>query len=383
MNKPIPYGRQRITNADIDEVKKVLKSNYITQGPKIEEFESNFASYVGSKYAVAVSSATAALHISVKALGLGRGEKVITTPISFAASSNCIRYCGGQVWFADINPNTYLISIQKIKELIESKPRGFFKGIIPVNFGGLSVDTEKLKKIANENNLWIIEDASHSPGSYFFDSKGLKNMSGNCKFSDLTVFFYSIQLNILLAARVEMITTNNQDLYKKLCLLRSHGIERNVKQQNNQGWYYDILNLGFNYRLTDFQAALGLSQLKKNIAGVKKRNSIAKVYINNFKGKIKFQQTPEKFYNAYHLFVIEIENRLGLYNFLRKKNIFSQIHYIPIHTLSYYKDIGYENSELFNSENYYSKCLSLPMFPSLTKRELDYIIKNVLNFVNK
>ena len=153
-----------------------------------------------------------------------------------------------------------------------------------------------------------------------------------------------------------MITTNNQDLYKKLCLLRSHGIERNVKQQNNQGWYYDILNLGFNYRLTDFQAALGLSQLKKNIAGVKKRNSIAKVYINNFKGKIKFQQTPEKFYNAYHLFVIEIENRLGLYNFLRKKNIFSQIHYIPIHTLSYYKDIGYENSELFNSENYYSKC---------------------------
>ena len=167
MNKPIPYGRQRITNADIDEVKKVLKSNYITQGPKIEEFESNFASYVGSKYAVAVSSATAALHISVKALGLGRGEKVITTPISFAASSNCIRYCGGQVWFADINPNTYLISIQKIKELIESKPKGFFKGIIPVNFGGLSVDFEKLKKIANENNLWIIEDASHSPGSYF------------------------------------------------------------------------------------------------------------------------------------------------------------------------------------------------------------------------
>lgn len=188
--KPIPYGRQNIDQTDLDAVVSTLQSDLITQGPKVKEFEIKFAEYVNAKYAVAVNNATSGLHLSVLALNLSKGDRVITSPITFAASANCIRFVGAEVWFADIDPNTYLINIDSVKELIDSKPKGFFKGIIPVDFAGLPVDMEKFRELADVNNLWIIEDACHAPGGYFIDSKGLKNYCGNGNYSDIGVFLF-------------------------------------------------------------------------------------------------------------------------------------------------------------------------------------------------
>ena len=192
---PINYGKQRIDQSDIATVIETLKSDYLTQGPKVLEFEEKFAAYVGAEYAVALSNATAGLHLSVLSLGLSPGERVITTPITFAASANCVRFVGGEVWFADIDPKTYLLSLEKTRELIESKPKGFFKGLIPVDFAGLPIDLEKFKELAEEHDLWIIEDACHAPGGYFTNSKGVKQRCGSCNYSDTAVFSLTIQLS--------------------------------------------------------------------------------------------------------------------------------------------------------------------------------------------
>jgi len=381
MTKPsIPYGRQSITQEDIDAVVKTLTADFLTQGPKVKEFEEKFAKYVGSKYAVAVNNATSGLHLSVLALGLKLGDRVITTPITFAASANCIRYGGGEVWFADIDPNTYLLDINSVKKLIESKPKGFFKGIIPVDFAGLPLDMEEFRVLADAHNLWIIEDACHAPGGFFEDSIGDKQKCGNAKYADIGVFSFHPVKHIA-CGEGGMITTNNKDLYNKLVLFRSHGITKNQMEQNHGGWYYEMVDLGYNYRLTDIQSAMGITQLKKNDEGVKKRNEIARKYKKAFEGTIKYQSLPLKSYNAHHLFIIEVENRKGLYDFLREKNIFAQIHYIPVHTLPYYTKIGYKDANLENAENYYSKCISLPMYPTLSNLELDFVIKSVIEFV--
>src|SRR5690554_147167 len=378
--KDIPYGRQQIDQGDIDAVIKTLKSDFLTQGPKVEEFEKAFANYVGSKYAVAVSNATAGLHISNLALGVNEGDRVITTPITFAASANASRYCGAEVWFADIDPETYLLDIKSVEKLLQGKPTGFFKGIVLVDFAGLPVNLEGFRKLADQNGLWIIEDAAHAPGGYFIDSKGYQNKCGNGRYADCAVFSFHPVKHIA-CGEGGMVTTNDSKLYELLKLYRSHGITKDNMSEDHGGWYYEMQALGYNYRLTDMQAALGISQLAKNPKGLIRRNEIADKYKNAFKNsKIKFQALPEDSYHAHHLFVIEIADRKGLYDYLKEHNIFAQIHYIPLHTLPYYKEIGYGDADLPNAENYYNHCISLPMYPSLTDEEQAYVIEKVLAF---
>ncbi len=380
--KQIPYGRQHIQQDDIDAVIETLTGDFLTQGPKVKEFEDKFAQYTGAKYAVAVNNATAGLHLAVLALELKEGDRVITTPITFAASANCVRYAGGEVWFADIDKDTYLLSFEATKKLIESKPKGFFKGIIPVDFAGLPVNLEDFRALADEHNLWIIEDACHAPGGYFVDKKGIKQMCGNGNYADIGVFSFHPVKHIA-CGEGGMITTNSKAIYNKLSLLRTHGITKETMTENHGGWYYEMQELGYNYRLTDIQSALGITQLAKNNAGLSRRNEIAETYKKAFNGKIKYQSLPQNTYNAHHLFVIEVEDRKNLYDYLKSHTIFAQIHYIPVHTLPYYKKIGYNSANLSNSENYYKKCISLPMYPALTDEEQQYVIDTINEYYNK
>ena len=389
--KPIPYGRQDIQNSDIDAVIETLTSDFLTQGPIVKEFENKFAAYVGAKYAVAVSNGTAALHLNALALGIKKGDKVITTPITFAASANCIRYCGGEVVFSDIDPKTYLLDLDKVKSLLEASPKGTYKGIITVDFAGRAVDLESFKKLADEYGLWIIQDSCHSPGGFFRDSKNLLQKCGNGNFADLAIFSFHPVKHIA-TGEGGMITTNDKNLYDKLLSLRTHGIVKNSKQFKNSvefsggldeypGWYMEMQELGYNYRLTDFQSALGISQLKRASSGLQKRKQIAEYYFNNLNDKyfIKGQSGVIEGH-AYHLYIIEVENRLGLYNFLRTKNIYTQIHYIPCHLMPYYRKLGWSENDFPLAEKYYRNCISLPMFPTLSKTDLTYIIKTINKF---
>ena len=378
----IPYGRQHIDQDDIDAVVSTLQSDFLTQGPVVKQFEDQFTDYIGAKYAVAVSNATAGLHLANLALGLKKGDRIITTPITFAATANSARYCGAEVWFADIDPDTYLLSLESTRNLIESKPMGFFKGIIPVDFAGLPVNMEAFRALADEYNLWLIEDACHAPGGYFIDAKGEQQMCGNGNYADIGIFSFHPVKHIA-CGEGGMITTNSDELYHKLVTLRTHGITKVAMSENHGGWFYEMQQLGFNYRLTDIQSALGITQLTKNHKGVERRNEIAKKYKSAFKDKIKYQDLPQGFYNAHHLFVIEVEQRKALYDFLRTKNIYAQIHYIPIHTMPYYKQIGYEGADLKHAENYYSKCISLPMYPTLSETEQEYIINTIFEFLDE
>lgn len=382
----IPYGRQQITQEDIDAVVETLKSDFLTQGPRIDEFETNFAKYVGSKYAVAVSNGTAALHLSLLAMGIKEKENIITTPITFAATANAARYLGANVYFADIEKDTFVLDINKVEELILSKPEGFFKAILPVDFGGYPVDTQKFRKLANKHNLYILEDACHAPGAYFVDDKKHKQKAGNGVFAHTTAFSFHPVKHIA-AGEGGMITTNDKNIYKKLLALRTHGISKenmkyNVFDKNEQGaWYYEMYDLGYNYRITDIQAALGNSQLKKADKGLERRHKIARKYTEAFKNSpIKVQKQDKNFYNAYHLFVIQVEKRKELYEYLRKNGIFAQIHYIPVHLLDYYQQLGWKKGDFPIAEDYYNKILSLPMFPSLKDEEQDYVIEKVLEF---
>lgn len=382
--KPISYGRQNITEEDIQAVVETLKSDFLTQGPKIAEFEQNFAKYVGAKYAVAVCNGTAALHLSAMALDVQPSDNVIVTPMTFAASANCVRYCGGNVCFCDINSENYLLDLDKLQQLLESKPAGYYKGIIPVDFAGYPVNMETLKEIADKYELWIIEDACHAPGGYFIDSSGQKQLCGNGKFADLTCFSFHPVKHIA-TGEGGMITTNSQKLYEKLLLYRTHGITKNADKmnENHGGWYYEMLELGYNYRLTDFQAALGISQLKRADAGLARRQEIAQKYIDGFQNikGIKLPKVAQGFYHAYHLFVIQVENRLELYNYLRENNIFAQVHYEPVHLLPYYKQLGNKQGDMPVAENFYAHCLSLPMYPSLADEEQYYVIEKIKKFL--
>lgn len=382
----IPYGRQNITQEDINAVTDCLQSDFLTQGPRIKEFEDNFANYVGSKYAVAVSNGTAALHLGVLALGLNEGDKVITTPITFAASANCIRYAGAEVVFADIDPTTYLIDLNSVKKILEEDIDNEIKGIIPVDFTGLPVNVEALRNIANQYDVWILEDACHAPGGYITDSQEQKHFCGSGEYVDIGVFSFHPVKHIA-AGEGGMITTNSEELYKKLLTLRTHGITKdnmslNIAKADQQGlWYYEQQELGYNYRMTDIQAALGNSQLTRAEDGVVKRNSIAQKYYKAFEGtKVRCQTIPQNTYHAYHLFVIEVENRKGLYDFLREQKIYSQIHYIPVHLMPYYQELGWKEGDCPDAENYYKNCLSLPMYPTLTDEEQQFVIDQVLKF---
>ncbi len=393
-NRVIPYGRQNITDEDIQVVIETLKSDYLTQGPKILEFEENFARYVGAKYAVALANGTAALHLCAMALDIKPGDKVITTPITFSASANCVRYCGGEVVFGDIDPETYLLDIDSVRKLLENSPKGSYKGIIPVDFAGRAVNLEEYRKLADEYGLWIIEDACHAPGGFFIDSFGQKQFCGNGNFAELAIFSFHPVKHIA-SGEGGMITTNDENLYKKLLTLRTHGIVKNDDLYQNSVefaggkdtyplWYMEMQELGYNYRITDFQAALGNSQLKRADEGLERRKEIAKTYEKAFKDK-SFLKGQSGFVegHAYHLYILEVEDRLGLYNYLREHKIFAQIHYIPVHLMPYYRDFGWKEGDRPNAENYYKHCISLPMFPTLMDEEQNFVINLINEYYEK
>ena len=380
--KPISYGRQNITQDDINAVVEVLKSDFLTQGPHVKQFEDAFASYIGCKYAVAVSNGTAALHLSAMALNVKDGDKVITTPITFAASANCVKFCGGDVVFADIDPDTYLLDLNKVRELLEKSPKGTYKGIIPVDFAGRANNLEEFRKLADDYDLWIIEDACHAPGGYFIDSKGNSQNCGNGQFAELAIFSFHPVKHIA-AGEGGMITTNDESLYKRLLNLRTHGIQQDAAKKvfDHGVWYYEMQELGYNYRLTDIQAALGMSQLKRADEGLKRRKEIAAVYKKAFDGAafVKGQSGVVEGH-AYHLYVVEVEDRKGLINYLREQNIFAQVHYIPVHFMPYYRQFGWKEGDMPNAENYYKNCLSIPMYPTLTEKEQQFVIDKIKEF---
>ncbi len=380
MKRRIPYGRQHISEEDIAAVSKALTADFLTQGPNGVEFEKQFAEYIGCKYAVAVANGTAALHLCALALGVNEKSSVITTPITFTASANCIRFCGGEVDFADIDPDTILLSIEAVRKKLALAPKGTYEGIIPVNFAGYPVDMEAYRKLADEYGCWIIEDSCHSPGGYFTDSNGVQQNCGNGAFADLAIFSFHPVKHIA-CGEGGMITTNNEKLFKKIQELRSHGITKDpdVMHENHGGWYYEMHDLGYNYRFTDFQAALGISQLSRADKNLKRRKAIAKKYDAAFKGT-EFEVILPKagIGHAYHLYVIQVDDRKKLYDHLRALNILVQIHYIPVNTQPYYKTRG--DFPTPNAQQYYARCLSLPMYPTLTDEEQDWVIEQVKGF---
>lgn len=381
----IPYGKQNITQADIESVAEILKSDYLTQGPKVKEFEEKFAEYVNAKYAVAVSNGTAALHLCNMALDVKKGDKVITTPITFVASANSVLYCGGEIDFVDIDAKTYLMDLDKLETKLATSPMGTYKGVIPVDFAGYPVNVKRLRYIANKYNLWIIEDACHAPGGYFIDNNNTKQYCGNGNYSDLQIFSFHPVKHIA-TGEGGMITTNNKDLYERLLLLRTHGITKSPEllEENHGVWYYEMHELGYNYRLSDIQAALGISQLNRADESIKLRNKIAKKYNQSFiNTDIKTPFVGDNIFNAYHLYIIQVENRKNLYYHFRKHNIFAQVHYIPVHLHPYYKKLGWKKGDFPIAEKYYEQCLSLPMYPSLKDEEQNFVIDTILNFYSK
>jgi len=380
MNKPIPYGRQNITEEDIKVVVEALQHDFLTQGPKIAEFENEFSKYIGCKYSVALANGTAALHLAAIALGVDETSTVLTTPITFAASANCIKYCGGKIDLVDVDPETGLMSIPALKAKLESKPKGTYQGVIPVDLSGYPVDLEEVRILADEFDIWILEDSCHAPGGFFIDSKGVKQKCGNGNYANAAIFSFHPVKHIA-SGEGGMITTNDKDLYEKLLILRTHGITKNqdLMEENHGGWYYEMQMLGYNYRLTDFQAALGISQLKRAEANLDKRRAIALRYDEELRN-LDVIIPKEKFGHAYHLYAIKSKDRKGLYDFLKSKQIYAQVHYIPIHFLPYYKNLGLKKGDYPNAEAYYSKCLSLPMYPTLTDEEQGYVIEQVLEY---
>jgi len=384
----IPYGKQSITAEDEYAVIQALHSDFLTQGPTITEFEKLFAEYIGCNFAVAVSNGTAALHLCALALDINIETRVITTPITFAASSNCVLYCGGAVDFADIDPKTGSLSIASVEKLISSKPKGYYQGIIPVDFAGYPVNLEEFKTLADKNDLWMIEDACHAPGGYFTDSSQNKIRCGSGTYADLAIFSFHPVKHIA-TGEGGMITTNDANLYNKLLKLRTHGITKdpNLLEKNPGGWYYEMQELGYNYRIPDVLCALGISQLKRADQGLLKRKSIATRYDEAFKGNanIKLFQSEKELMgsgisHAYHLYIIRVKNRKGLYDHLRTKNIFAQVHYIPVYTMPYYRANGFQATKCTNAEAYYDECLSIPMYPTLSNEEQDFVIETILDY---
>ena len=390
----IPYGKQDITDEDITSVIEVLKSDFLTQGPKIREFEEAFSKYVSSKYAVAVSNGTAALHLSCLSIGLKKGDKVITSTLTFSASANCALYCGAEVIFSDIDSKTYLLDLNFVEDVLRKDKKNSVKAIIPVNFAGLPVDIEALSSICEKRGVKIIEDACHAPGGYFYNKNKTLQLCGNGNYSDATIFSFHPVKHIA-TGEGGMITTNNDVIYKKAINLRSHGITKissefqrtakginvGIVDESYPAWYMEMQSLGFNYRLSDISAALGLSQLSRAKKMLLKRIFIANRYYNELKDLEEIVvQNPSLFEgHAYHLFVIQAKKRNELYAFLREKKILTQVHYIPVHMMPFYvKRNGLVS--LKNAEAYFKECLSLPMYPTLKNEEQTYVIDSIKKF---
>ncbi|CQR70436.1 UDP-4-amino-4,6-dideoxy-N-acetyl-beta-L-altrosamine transaminase [Sporomusa ovata DSM 2662] len=377
----LPYGKQWLDEDDIAAVVEVLKSDYLTTGPKIEEFEKAFAQYVGAKYAVTIANGTAALHAACFAAGIQAGEEVITTPITFAASANAVLYCGGTLVFADIDAATYNIDPKEIRKKLTTKT----KAIIPVHFTGQPCAMDEISEIAKEYNLTVIEDAAHAVGA---DYRG-KLIGG---ISDMTTFSFHPVKHIT-TGEGGMITTNEEVLYKKLLLFRSHGITRDEAMMlDHQGpWYYEQLELGYNYRMTDIQAALGLSQLKKANKFLQRRREIAEMYTAAFKDTagltVPFQQDGCN--SSWHLYIIRLNleqlksDRKEIFNALRRENIGVNVHYLPVYKHPYYQQNGYQEVKCDYSEDLYSRIISLPIFPKMTNQDVQDVISSVKTILER
>lgn len=376
----IPYGRQSISEADIEAVVQVLKSDYLTQGPIVPQFEKAVAQYCGAKHAIAVNSATSALHIACLALGVGKGDVVWTSPISFVASANCALYCGAEVDFVDIDPHTYNLSINSLKEkLAQAELIGKLpKVVIPVHLAGQPCDMESIRVLGDRYGFKIIEDASHAIGAKY------KNQPvGNCKHSDITVFSFH-PVKIITTGEGGMALTNNSEIAHRMQLLRSHGITRDADKMTKEPdgpWYYQQIDLGFNYRMTDIQAALGLSQFDRLDAFVKKRHDIAYKYHLQLSDKdlVKPWQDPNS-YSAYHLYIIRVKNKSkkdhkGIFEYLRTAQIGVNLHYIPIYKQPYYAQFEYNKKNFPEAEKYYSEAISLPIYPTLEDTQQNHVIK--------
>ncbi len=385
-SRPLPYGRQHITEADVAAVTAALQADFLTQGPTVGEFEQRFADYVDAKFAVAVSNGTAALHLCALALGVAPGQRVITSPLTFAASANCVRYCGGEVYFADIDPETGLLDLAKVRELLQAHPAGHFQGLIPVDFAGLAVNLEAARRLADEFGLWIIEDACHAPGGFFVDAQGQEQRCGNGQLADLAIFSFHPVKHIA-TGEGGMITTNSEALYRHLLRLRTHGISRDpaeLRRESDGGWYMEMQELGYNYRLPDMLCALGISQLSRADEGLARRRQLAARYDAAFATVPGVPpRAPGRPGHAYHLYVIQVADRRGLYDFLRTRQIFAQVHYIPVHRMPYYEALGWREGDFPAVEKYYQHCLSIPLFPTLTDEEQDYVIACIIEFLIK
>ncbi|MEK6218360.1 MAG: UDP-4-amino-4,6-dideoxy-N-acetyl-beta-L-altrosamine transaminase [Psychrobacter sp.] len=380
----IPYGRQNITDKDIDAVVNVLKSDFLTQGPKVPEFEQAIIDQCDVKYALAMNSATSALHAACLALDVGKGDIVWTTPITFVASANCALYCGATVDFVDIDPKTYNLSTQALKQKLEAaKEKGQLpKVVIPVHLCGQPCDIKGIFRLSKEYGFSIIEDASHAIGGKYEDEP-----IGNCQYSDITIFSFH-PVKIITTAEGGVATTNNKDLAQKMDLLRSHGITRDTELMTNEPdgpWYYQQIDLGFNYRMTEMQAALGVSQIERLQSITDRRHEIAKRYnekLANLSVTVPFQ--IEESYSGLHLYVIRLKlddikvTHLEVFNALREANIGVNLHYIPVHLQPYYqKHFGFKIGDFPEAEQYYKEAISLPLYPDLTEEQQDYIVKTL------
>lgn len=379
----IPYGKQNINQADVDAVVDVLKSDFLTQGPQVPAFEKSVAQLVGAKHALAVNSATSALHIACLALGLGKGDLLWTSPITFVASSNCALYCGADVDFVDIDSQTYNMSISALKLKLEQakKDNKLPKIVVPVHLCGQPCDMAKIYALSQEYGFKIIEDASHAIGGKYQGT-----YVGAGQYSDITIFSFH-PVKIVTTAEGGMALTNDAQLAQKMDLLRSHGVTRNqdlMSKEPEGPWYYQQVDLGFNYRMTELQAALGVSQMHRLEQFVAKRHDIAKVYnqiLQDLPVVLPYQ-LPET-YSGLHLYVIRLKldeiskTRKEVFELLREKGIGVNVHYIPVHTQPYYENIGFKQGDFPEAESYYASAISLPMYPDLTQPQIDYIYQSL------
>ncbi|GLC32341.1 UDP-4-amino-4,6-dideoxy-N-acetyl-beta-L-altrosamine transaminase [Clostridium omnivorum] len=372
----LSYGRQCIDDNDIQEVIKVLKGDFLTTGPSVKKFEDKVASYVGAKYAVAVSNGTAALHAACFAAGIKEGDEVIVSPMTFAASSNCVLYCGGKPVFVDIDPKTYNIDVSKIEEKITKNT----KAIIPVDFTGQVADLDKINEIAEKYNLTVIEDAAHALGSEYKGNK-VGTLSHMTEFS-----FHPVKP--ITTAEGGMIVTNDEKLYQRLELFRTHGITRDkgLISHNEGPWYYEQIDLGYNYRITDVQCALGSSQMDKIDGFIKRRREIVGKYNIAFKELNDFITTPyeAEFSNSgWHIYVIKLNldklkvSRKEIFEALQAENIGVNVHYLPVYLHPYYKNLGYKRGICPEAEKLYSQIITLPLFPNMTDSDTNDVIEAV------
>jgi UDP-4-amino-4,6-dideoxy-N-acetyl-beta-L-altrosamine transaminase len=379
---PIPYGRQEITEDDLLAVREALLHDFLTQGPAIAKFEQEFAAYVCAPFAQAVANGTAALHLCALALGVKPGTKVLCTPITFAASSNCVLYCGGTVEFVDVDASTGLMDLDLLEQKLGSAPAGTYAGVIPVHLAGNPVDMRRVKEIATRHQLWVIEDACHAPGATTLNADGSREKVGSGRYADLSIFSFHPVKHIA-TGEGGAITTARQDLYHKIEILRTHGITKKpeLMEENHGGWYYEMQQLGYNYRITDFQCALGSSQLARADKNLQRRRDIAARYDRELADlPIRLIRTTAGAEHGYHLYVILTDRRKELYDYLRTQQIFAQVHYIPVHTLPYYRSLGWKKGDFPQAEQYYSQCLSIPMYHSLTDEQQTYVIEKLRGF---